>query len=201
MLPILRRSIYLALTALLFWPLPASVFGSPTVLTFDDVVTDGLTPVLMPVGYGGVNWPSNVGVYGVDEGPYYVPKSAPNRVLFNYFPPFEVPETIVSFIGGPKIFDGAFFSGALHNVHFNLYSGTTLVGVSSTLSFGDLGGPPIFLASGYAGPVDSVGIVGSPGLIVMDNFTFETVPEPSAVLLFGISAISIFSFRRARSIG
>ena len=57
---------------------------------------------------------------------------------------------------------------------------------------------PTFLPSGYLGPVDQVGIRGSHGFFVMDNFTYHEVPEPSTLLLLAISAIS-FLGRRKRS--
>ena len=131
----------------------------------------------------------------------YIPQSPPNRVLFNRNLEAGVAETLVTFIGGPKIFDGAYFSG-FDDVQFNLYIGATLVGTSSVLSLGGIGPSthgPTFLASGYAGPVDTVGIVGDRSYFVMDNFTFEQVPEPSTLLLLGIGAISLLGYRKAKS--
>jgi len=189
-----RQSIFLVLAALFFLPSYA-VAVAPTVLTFDDVATGG---VPMPPGYGGVNWPNNVGIWGFDQPPY-TPQSPPNRVRFNYNGEEGVAETLVAFIGGPKIFDGAYFSG-FNDVQFKLYSGVTLVGLSSVLSLGTVGSGPTFLASGYAGPVNLVGIVGnrSPQGFAMDNFTFHDAPEPSTLLLLAIGAISLLGYRKAK---
>jgi hypothetical protein len=152
----------------------------------------------MPAGYGGVSWPTNMGFYGISEPPWN-PQSSPNRVLFNLNPgDTGVFESIVTFIGGPKIFDGAYFSGR-NDVQFKLYGGTILVAESSILSLGSVtssGSGPTFLASGYAGPVDSVGIIGLRGQLVMDDFTFHEVPEPSTLFLLGIGAIRLLGRRR-----
>jgi hypothetical protein len=192
-----RQSIFVVLIALLYTPSNAIAVGPPTVLTFDDVATPGGNVVLMPPGYGGLNWASNMGVWGYVQPPFNA-QSPPNRVLFNFNGELGTVESLVTFIGGPKIFDGAYFSGA-SNVQFNLYSGTSLVATSSILSLGSGGSGPTFLASGYASPVDKVGIVGSRGLFSMDNFTFEQVPEPSTLLLLGIGAISLLGYRKAKA--
>jgi hypothetical protein len=60
-----------------------------------------------------------------------------------------------------RVFDDAYFSG-FSNVQFNLYSGANFVATSSILILSSGGGSgPMFFASGYAGPVDNVGIVGN----------------------------------------
>jgi PEP-CTERM motif len=135
-----------------------------------------------------VNWADNMGLYSEPQPPF-VPQSPPNRVLFN-LGPFGVGESVVTFIGGPQVFDGAYFAG-FNDVQFNLYSGATLVATSSILILGDFGSGgsgPTFLASGYASPVDKVGIVGNRGFLTMDNFTYESVPEPSTFGLIAIGA-------------
>ena len=94
----------------------------------------------MPPGYGGVSWPNNIGIC-TGFSPSIHCHVSPNRVLFNYnFPVLELHESLVTFIGGPKIFDGAYFSG-YDDVQFNLYNGATLVGTSSILYLGDLNTP------------------------------------------------------------
>jgi hypothetical protein len=191
------QSIFLVLTALLY--LPSYALAAPTVLTFDDINTGG-NVVPMPAGYGFVNWAANIGVWGESQPPYN-PQSSPNRVLFNLHGEGGVAESLVTFNSGAKIFDGAYFSG-YNNVQFKLYSGATLVAMSSALDLGNIGSGPTFLASGYAGPVDSVGIVGNRGAFAMDNFTFEVpVPEPSTIAPLGIAAISLLGYRRAKSRG
>jgi hypothetical protein len=191
-----RQSILLVLTALLYFPSYVIAVGPPIVLTFDDIVVPQFTVVPMPPGYGGVNWPNNMGIWS-DVQPPYNPQTPPNRVLFNFNDEAGFAESLVTFIGGTKIFDGAYFSGS-NNVQFNLYNGASLVGISSVLNLGPNGSGPTFLASGYAGPVDKVGIVGNRSLFAMDNFTFEQVPEPSILFLLGIGAISLLGYRKAK---
>jgi hypothetical protein len=194
-----RQSIFLVPIALLYLPSYAIAVGPPTVLTFDEYSIDIQVPI--PAGYGGVSWAFNMGIYGRPEPPWY-PKSGLNRVLFNVHQESGVTESIVTFIGGPKIFDGAYFSGR-KNVQFKLYSGETLVGESNVLTLSlDLnsGSGPTFLPSSYAGPVDKVGIVGERGQLVMDNFTFEQVPEPSTLLLLGIGAVSLLGRRKSKPV-
>jgi hypothetical protein len=190
------RSILLVLIA--FFVSHAAAAAPPTVLTFDDINTPaGNTP--MPPGYGGLSWPINM---GVSRGslPVYAPQSPPKFVLFDLNNDSGRVESLVTFISGPKIFDGAYFSG-YYDVQLKLYSGVTLVSTSSILSLGDIGSGPTFLESGYAGPVDSVGIVGERGYFVMDNFTFEQVPEPSALTLLVVGAISLLGYRKTTSHG
>lgn len=161
----------------------ATAAGPPTVLTFDDVSADTVTPVPIPPGYGGVNWAADMSIYGPSQPPYD-PESSPNRILFGGTR-FSYEESQVTFIGGPKIFDGAYFSG-YELIWFRLYVGGSLIAQSPVLNLGgfDSGGSgPTFLPSGYPGPVDQVGIQGYRGFFVMDNFTFHEVPEPSSVFL------------------
>ena len=107
--------------------LPAAAFAQ-TVLTFDDVNT-GFGVVPIPAGYGGVSWAANMGLWGFPQPPYD-PQSPPNRVLFNLNGEGDVIESLVTFIGGPKVFDGAYFSG-FGNIQFKLYNGATLVATST----------------------------------------------------------------------
>jgi hypothetical protein len=184
-----RLSIHISalFSSLLSVALCASIARAQTVLTFDEV-NAGAALVPIPAGYGGVSWSNNMGIFGFDQSPY-IPQSLPNRVLFNLHDEVGVVESIVTFIGGPKAFVGAYFSG-YEDVQFNLYS-PLLVGTSSVLHLGN-GSGPTFLPSGYAGLVSSVGIVGFRGIFTMDNFTYQ-VPEPPSLCLalIGVLAIGI----------
>jgi hypothetical protein len=159
--------------------------GAQTVLNFDDVDTSPGV-VSMPAGYGGLNWGGNIGLWGSPQPPYN-PQSIPNRVLFNRSGESGVAESDATFIGGPKTFDGAYFTGGAGTAQFNLYSGATLVATSGILN---LSSTPTFLASGYSGPVDKVGIVGDRGFFAMDDFTYEPVPEPSTLGLLALGGLA-----------
>jgi hypothetical protein len=163
----MRISCYVPL-ALLLLPLAPQVSASPTVLDFDDIEF-GQTQI--PMGYRGINWASNMGVYSSYVPPWDPPQSPPNRILFNLNNEWDIAESIISFIEAPKIFVGAYFTGYL-DVRFNLYSGDTLV---STSGIGLSNYEPRFLASDYTGPVDRVGIVGFRGELTMDDFTFDQI--------------------------
>jgi hypothetical protein len=191
-----RQSILLVLTALFYLPSYAIAVGPPTVLIFDDVTIIGNGVFPMPPGYGGLSWPNNMGLWSFAQSPYN-PQSPPNRVLFNYNNESGVSESLVTFVGGPKIFEGAYFAG-FNNAQFKLYSGATLVSTSGTLF---VTSTPTFLASGYAGPVDKVGIIVNRGTTAMDNFTFQQVPEPSTLFLLVIGAINLLGYRKSKSHG
>src|SRR3954471_21461004 len=114
MIRVCRLSVCYTLTAIFATVLYSTLFatvarGAQVILTFDDIATASM-PVPMPAGYGGVNWAGNIGVWADDQPPYN-PKSPPNRVLFNLHSESGVAESIVAFIGGPKSFAGAYFSG------------------------------------------------------------------------------------------
>lgn len=175
-----------------------SGLASATVLTFDDISTGG-SVVGMPAGYGGFTWDSNIGVYGTPQDPYN-PKSAPNRVLFNYnccVGVYGESDAIVN--SGTVVFNGAYFSGYAIGgpVYFNLYDGGALVWTSGSLTPTST---PTFLASGYSGQVDKIGIVGNEGYFVMDNFTFNgsSVPEPTSLLMLGSGALGLAGILRRK---
>jgi hypothetical protein len=178
--------------------------GAQTVVNFDDlVIPAGHVVVLPPPGYGGVNWPSNAYVAAIGTGHNINnANSAPNAVGFGQLVATEsFQENNVTFINGPQIFDGAYFDGGAiypftnRPVHFNLYNGTTLVATSALLN---LSATPTFLASGYSGPVDRVGIVGDVIQFVMDDFTYTPIPEPSTV---GLLALGLLAFGLRRCAG
>ena len=186
---LMKRQIALLLVGL---GLMAGSAGAATiVLNFDDINTSS-GPVGMPAGYGGLTWDSNIGVWGTPQPPYN-PASDPNRVLFDLGVGIPgVAESLVTF-AGPEIFDGAYFTGdSFHaaTAQFNLYNGATLVATSAVLPLSDT---PTFLASGYAGPVTKVGIVGNRDYFAMDDFTYEPVPEPS---MWGLLPVGILGLRR-----
>jgi hypothetical protein len=163
--------------------------AATVVLNFDDIpVGWGLNPHPMPEGYGGLSWSTNVGAYRESVPPYNI------ELIFDLQSLRSAAGGFASFLGGPEVFDGAYFTGSQTTVQFNLYSGGELVATSSVLS---VTSTPTFLPSNYSGPIDTVGVVGYVWDFEMDNFTYETIPEPSgAVLLAAWALAAAMRFRQ-----
>ncbi len=176
---------------------PVAAKASTVVLTFDDLTGEGP----MPSGYGGFNWASNMGYWDTPQDPYN-PESGATRVLFNISGQTGYGESLVSWISGSGVFDGAYFDGESDAyVYINLYFDGNLVATTPTLYMTNV---PTFLSSGYSGQVDAVGIYGDMGYFAMDNFTYETsastIPEPASFLLLGtgLGVIGLASWRMRR---
>ena len=149
--------------------------ASAIVVNFDDL--EGQDRV--PDGYMGIDWPE-WWHYDADQPPYN-PSSPPVRV-YNYTDPRF-------FFLEDSYFMGAFFNGygsanGYKDITLYGYYDGELVGVSDTLPlFGD--GEGGFLKSGFEGvPVDEVFVDGYPGYFIMDDVTYEIVPEPATVTAF-----------------
>lgn len=172
----------------------ASASAGATVVTFDDLGGPDGAPV--PAVYAGIEW---------DPGWYQVVSAIPE------FPPHSPPIRIASatgnngfnFIGGDRIFDGAWFAG-FFSVEFVLFDDGNEVHRSAPLQLlGD--GSVSFLASGYAGEVDRVVVLGFANGFVMDDVTYQDdgtppgrVPEPGApaLMLAGMLAAGALRVRR-----
>jgi hypothetical protein len=178
----------------------APVAASATVLNFDNLGSDGS----VPASYGGLDWSAGGWSYYTYTGdaPPYTPHSGDGRATMNWYDDADAAAAkAASHIGFGKdvVFDGAYFAGLTGaTVQYQLFLDGALVWTSAVL---DPTAAPAFLASGYAGLVDAVEFVG-PALygVVMDDFTFNAVPEPAsgALLLAGLAGITLVTRRRQR---
>lgn len=176
--------------------------ASNVVVTFESLMGTGSCDStgcsgLVPDGYGGINWGGQWSYFDFPDYPY-TPQSGSVRVFTNDFG--TQGQVLFTFLA-PEIFDGAWFAGGPdESVYFNLYDSGSLVYRSSSISVSSgvvdtPDGPvtnPVFLASGYAGPVDQVGVwADANGMYVMDDVTYHnnnngpSVPEPGSIVLMG----------------
>ncbi len=130
---------------------------------------------------------------------------SPSTSMWTDYDQFAVPSHSESKdikAAAPVTFDGAYFTSVFDggDVTFNMYLGGLLVHTSATLLNMQRADAPAYLASGYAGLVDTITVTGWNGYYAMDNFTFTTVtvPEPSsyALILAGLAALRLTYRRR-----
>ncbi|MEW5788105.1 MAG: PEP-CTERM sorting domain-containing protein [Pseudomonadota bacterium] len=194
--------------------LPAALLGlclsfpmatQAEVLTFDDLVYD--TPYggpAMPQGYGGLYW-IGWNYYSWDNPPYNAHSGETRLFHMTYYPP-TTPSPNAVYSDNPVrdfVFDGAWFAGYSSfyfpkSVSFALYNDGVLVHQSDWLTPTDTSA---FLASGYAGAVDRVELLGDASFVAMDDFQFHfitSVPEPEtyAMMLAGIALLATRTRRR-----
>ncbi|MEI1373049.1 PEP-CTERM sorting domain-containing protein [Nostoc sp. UHCC 0926] len=187
---VLQATLTLATCALSALAISTSANAS-TVVTFDDLKGDNL---LVPDGYGGIQWDNNWIYYGFEQNPY-TPESIPNRIYGNYIK-WDIGLTSIPFyFASPVIFDGGYFAGmdSSYPASFSLYNGGTLQATSASLTPSST---PTFLSSGYTGLVDEVRVNWYNSETALDNVTYHTaaVPEPASLIgLVGLGAFGVIS--------
>lgn len=176
----------------------ASAAADPIVVNFDALQGDN---ELVPAGYGGIDWLDTWTHYGFSQPPYTA-HSSPQRVYASGKSGFDPFEASFAFTTPNQLFTGAWFAGYSAPrdgdvptfIRFNLYDDGARVFSSGVLTPSDR---PGFLASGYFGRVDRVGVAATRGFWVMDDVTYGATPEPGTLLLLGSAAAALALRRRS----
>ncbi|WP_404422436.1 hypothetical protein [Nibricoccus sp. IMCC34717] len=165
--------------------------ANPVVLDFEDLAGARHSGADL-VNYKGVTFDGNFFTFDDPEDPYN-PSSGTVRAATNLLTPFgEIGESLFSFTN-PVTFLGAWFAGYdFEPISFNLYLGGNLVGTSSSLLASDV---PTWLASGFSGKVDSVGIQGYRGYYIVDDVTYAT-PDTASTLWLAMAGVAGLAFVR-----
>lgn len=96
----------------------------------------------------------------------------------------------------PFVFEGAWVTG-INQVRYTLYYGDQVVFMSpesAELTWQ----VPMFIASGYDGPVTSVVIGGRQGFFAIDDFIYAPVPEPAVAQLLALGVLGLALGRRLK---
>lgn len=182
-----------------------------TIVNFDGLPTSAIDGTLLPAGYGGINWTGNNWFYisctlvfpcpnptnDPNTNYPYTPHTFPNMASVS----FNLGATMTfGFLGGAKVFNGAWvstfdgdFFGYILSLNGSVVHTSTLITSNSI---------PSFAASGYTGLVDRVDIVSSDvGDWVIDDVSYTTTPEPSALLLLApaLAVVGLVARRRRAS--
>ena len=95
------------------------------------------------------------------------------------------------------VFNGAAFSG-FDQLQYKLLNNGAVVHTSAIYNL--VADTPLFYASGYAGLIDEVNILGTQGFYAMDDFNFtpNAVPEPNGLALVLVAAAGVLVSQRRK---
>jgi hypothetical protein len=196
-----RFSVCIVLLSVIMFLVPNAI---ATVLTFDD-----LTPVVqfgtIHDGYGELDWSNmnyrNGNYIDAPNTGYYTGLVSGDYVAYNSS------GAVASASNGTFDFTGAYLTAAWRdelqiNVvgmqgAFVAFDQTVEVNTSGPTWFGfNYEGIDELIFTSYGGAQNPDFTAGSGAHFAMDNFTYNAVPEPSTLLLFGTGIIGIGVFRR-----
>jgi len=182
---------------------------SQTVITFDDIPTPNLYASI-PNGYQGLDWSTNFSVLNAiqatDDGQYpsgyFYGMVSPSNVAYNgSASPVEV-DAPTNFNFLSTYLTDAWNSNLNLEVEgFNggtlLYSNTVVASATSpTLFTFDYLNIDRLTFNSYGG--QSAGFGYSGGNFVMDNMTFDFIPEPSSLLLTALGTVTLWAFLKRK---
>ncbi len=198
------------LTTLVF---SATSAHSQTVVTFDDIAHSNGHSTDITNGYQGLDW-SNIATLNpilqlAQDGPsptnglYYNGMVSASNVAFGGFTsPTEIYSASSNFNFLSVYLTGAWNSNL--NVEVQGFGGTTLMYDQTVVLVGTTATQIAFnymdidrLDFNSYGGEEALGIDGGP-IFVMDDFMFESVPEPSSLLLTALAAVPLIAFLRRK---
>lgn len=197
------------LTPLVFSPVSTR---SQTVITFDDIPLNNGTGVFLANNYDGLVWSNFAVVNGIlaprngpppyTNGTYYGVVSPSNVAILAFDGPSEIDSPGTNFNFLSAYLTGDWMSNLDIKVQgfrdTNLMYDQTVVASATNptlFAFDYLDVNRIVFTSSGGQPAFG-GIISEQ--IIMDNFTFEFIPEPSSLLLTSLGAVTLFAIVRRR---
>jgi hypothetical protein len=217
------RCFLLPIAFLALLTLTASSSYSQTVVTFDDLTETGSGAFFsyQYQGYQGLIWSNilcNNAILDTNILAHIGGSSITSNGLTGDFYGMVSPSNVADMVSNCEIdspgsnfnFLSAYFTGFLNsnlNIEVEGFNGTNLIydqtvvasATNPTLfTFNDLDINRLYFNSFGGQPAFGGLETGSNGEFIMDNFTFEFVPEPSSLLLAALGGVSLIAFLRRK---